>query len=1115
MRWTGWLLARARARAPLVGAVAGLVAVSGGVIGGLLGLAQAQAAASIREEFAAGPAAGLTLQVRAGADPAEQDRLARESLTAGFAPARIAVRTTLISEPVRVGDLSLVAWAMEQPGSDGVSVVGGHWPEGDHEVALHGEAAGRSGLAVGDTLALADRVVTVSALWLPEDPADPRWQGDPLALRGHDAAVTGPLLASPDLVTGLPGTPLLRWTVVPELPTLTAAQLPALVQGAAEATALVRAGDATGRGVSMTGDLGPTAERATQALADAGAAALVPVTIVAAVSLTALVQVGRVVAAARAADARILLARGAAPAQVGAGAWAESVAAAALGAAAGGLAAALCLRVSTAGWGEAPEALAGAGLAFAGAAVGLGAVHVAHVNRLARNPGRGTRAVAAVGGVAAVVVVAAFAGLTTWRLLEEGRLVRPDGGVAGAALLAVLAPAALLAAAAVAALALLMPLTGVFRLLGRASSGGIVRWLAGSHLARAPLGVAVPAALTVMAVGAATVAGLFGGTSTPLAEDLATLRRGADLRVVLATAPAATTAVRRPPDLTDLAAVDAAGPVWLDDTAVLGNQPVAVLAAPQDVLERAVSLPRGSTLPLGALDPGPDDGPIGLPSSARELTVELAAGVAFDRWQEAQLALVPELSRRRTDAPYIADPAEAARELTTDTLAAAGQARRVRVAVTIRDSDTGTVETLQVGPLEVPGPAIRWDPVTDVVGWAPARAALRTAVALPGSGRFVVDGATVAVDDPSGMGNVELTLTLAVDGAPLGHGVGWRADAAVPEEAAEPYRELLAVTPVEVGIDEVAEGGLSDFVATSNRPSVPPMLAAVPGGWRLSGEATQLASVRLGPGIAFVGDDPARVVTAPPPGPRVPVALTAEMADAAGLEVGDEFELAAFQRRLPATLAALTPAVPGTVEPMAAVMDSSAAARVLSRQGQTMPWPTEAWGAATDARGAAQSAAGLPGVESVLAAVPVSASARSATVTMWAGAVGVLVLALAGIGATSVAQVAQRRGEVSILRRLGVPGSTQALSRAVEHALVGVLSTGLGLVAGGTVGALVVAPLARTAAGADARWPVTLRLDLPLWAGLLTCWSLGLALLIAGVAVAVGRQAASEREASR
>jgi hypothetical protein len=313
----------------------------------------------------------------------------------------------------------------------------------------------------------------------------------------------------------------------------------------------------------------------------------------------------------------------------------------------------------------------------------------------------------------------------------------------------------------------------------------------------------------------------------------------------------------------------------------------------------------------------------------------------------------------------------------------------------------------------------------------------------------------------------------------------------------------------------VAEGGLASYVTTSNRPTVPPTLGAVPGGWRLTGESTQLASVRLGPGIAFVGDDPAQVVTAAPPGPRVPVALTAGMADAAGLEVGDEFEVEAFQRRLPATLAALTPVVPGTVEPMAAVMDSSAVARVLSWQGQAMPWPPEAWGAAADAQDAAQLAAALPGVASVIPAVPASASARSATVTMWAGAVGVLVLALAGIGATSVAQLAQRRGEVSILRRLGVPGATQALSRALEHAAVGILSTGLGVVAGGMVGALVVAPLARTAAGADARWPVTLRMDLPLWVGLLTCWALGLALLIAGTALAVGRQGAAEGEVSR
>src|SRR5699024_11088324 len=122
--------------------------------------------------------------------------------------------------------------------------------------------------------------------------------------------------------------------------------------------------------------------------------------------------------------------------------------------------------------------------------------------------------------LATVVLVLGAAALSWWQLRRAGSplVTRADGTLA-TDIVAGAAPALLLAAAAVVALALLGPLTRALELAtrpSRAATGHLATAQVSRHLSV----YAVPVVLTVLAVGATTLAALYAGTSAQLREDL-------------------------------------------------------------------------------------------------------------------------------------------------------------------------------------------------------------------------------------------------------------------------------------------------------------------------------------------------------------------------------------------------------------------------------------------------------------------------------------------------------------------------------------------------------------------------------------------------------------------
>lgn len=1044
MQWTGWGVARVRARPALPAVLIGLVVMAAAVLGVVAGLTDAVASAAARDALAGPSPATLTVRARAGSDIDAQDRRARSALEAGFAPARVVVTTTIDAEPVRVGEARVVA-RHAGSGTEGLALTGRE-PSADDEVALQADAAQRLGVRPGDTIEVEGRLLTVTATWRPVDPSESRWVADPLAVRGAEGALIGPLLVSRTVITQLPGTPVLAWFLEPALDRVEADDFAALSSGAARAKELAEVADDTGRGVTVHGALADRVASAAAGWADARRLGIVPIGLAWAVAAAAVGQVAHVVALARARETRLLLARGTTVAQWTGVAAVEAALVVTVGGLAGAGVGVAALRVLAGSWAQTPQVLVGASVgaatAFA-ALVGVGAAHA----------GMAVRSGAAAQGRRDVAAALARIGVS-----RAGPVV---------------------------------------------PSRGVVSWLAGAHVLRGAATATVPLVLSILALGGVTITGLFGGASRAVGADIAALERGADLRAVLGGPPVG--GMPALPDLGTSTTIAGSSPAWVDETAMVGDVPVKLVAGPVDRLGAAAALPAGLSLPPELADHEPP-GPLPVPDGARELTVRLTGGLDLDPWQLAAARQLPELGRRQAEAPYVVDPIATARDLTRDELERLREGADARVEVLIRDTSTGISRRIPAVDLAVGGLDLVWG---DTVEARPGRiVAAEGMVTLPESGTHVVDGLLLRVSGGPAGATVRLVVAVSADGTPLRPGASWTSDVAVPEAFAGPYRRLMAETPVEVGLTEtVSDGGLAGVAVATNRPDVPPLLTSTAEGWQVVGEPWALSTLRMGPRIAFTGRDPAAAVTSAG-AVAVPVAVTPATAGAAALEVGDTFDVDAFQRRMPAVVAAVTAAVPGTTDAHAVLADSRAVARALAATLDPMPWPREVWVRTDDVAANAGRIAALPGVETVVVAPPGSPVAELARRTFWAGAAGGLILAIAGILATLVAQADARRGEVEILVRLGLAGAAQGRSRALEHGTVLVLAALLGVLAGAAVGRVGVPPLVRTAVGADPAWPVPLSLDTGPFGGLLALFAAGVGLGLAMVVRTVSRQAA-------
>ncbi|USQ76507.1 ABC transporter permease [Ornithinimicrobium cryptoxanthini] len=1129
----GLIVKRARNGIGLLLTILLLAAGTTAIIAGTLGYSGAAATTAARAalEDADPTEAGIRVQTRLAADPQAQDAAAEQIIREAFAPTEVHVQRTIRSEPRSADGQSGRVIVMAGPAltpadpdfAERIEIVEGSWPQHSDSLvqgALHAGAAEQWGVGVGDQLDVSGTVVQITAVWRPVDPEEAFWFGDPLAAAGSDGSTVGPLVVPSEATTSFGSTPFVQFTVQPDPERILPADMPRLAAVAGTLGRTLQVPEVDVRGVTVEGDLAPTAEAAARNLATAKALNLVPVTLLLLVSLIAIVQIARLQAQARAAEVELLIARGASSGQVLRWSVIEAVAVAVVSAALGTLAALGVMRVVPAGDLQ-TELVVRTGL-LAGLAVLLALVVVAVLQvrllaaRTAADRSGRTRTVAAFGTVVLTLGAAAF---TWWQLNRYGSpLVTNADGSLRTDLVAGAAPAFLLAAAALLSTMVLGPVSRLVETISRRSRG-LLTHLTAAQVSRRIVVYAVPVVLTVLAVGATTVAGLYAGTSAQLREDLAALGRGADIRAVAATDPVARTTLPAVPSLAGAEGVDASTAVWLS-SGRLGNSVVSYTALPVDQLGAAVSVPEGvldvpavTEALRGAILP---EGAIALPETATalDLTVELTAVPSDPEALQESVEQTYEWMHEQfgpdfTDEPPPPEAIEAmAREQVE--LIARDVAREREITPVLWFWDEASTSLLRVEAPTVPlqfdatlsdppdAPTITVTPATHQgtvqipVVASPGRALVGIDLGLPASVPYDLDLALTGLTT-SGEGDSEANL-LADPAAS-----SWTTPIPSKPQQIEDGSTTLTSGQLQAGPD-----GLH-LTAVTGMETVVPLEA--PG---LTGSADAPSDLGGGAGAATdaAGDEPGGD-QAEPSADAVPVALTASLAATGNFEVGMPITVQAFSRNIPARVAAIVTAVPGSTAPHSALMDSSTLSSYLATIDETLDQPTQLWASSSDPDAALEAVRALTGIASATGpgSVSVTDAAGAVRLVFWVASAGAVLLAVTGIGAVAANLLSVRRPEVSVLRALGMTPGGQARTRVAELLWVVLASVGLGLLAGWLVGWLVVPELSSsTTLAGQVTISVPLVLEVPLWAGLLAALVVSLLLLLAVLYLTVHRQ---------
>lgn len=1098
------IVRRARAGLGLLLTILALTTATTAIIAGTLGYSQAAATTAARQSLADAPPteAGLLVQTRLADDPAAQDALARETITDTFAPVPVLVQRSLISEPQTVSGqeervvltASSALTPQDERFAELVQVVAGDWPQGasgsQGEVggALHASVAERWDVSVGDTITVGAGPVRVVAVWRPVDPQDAFWFGDPLIPAGESEGTAGPLVVPLEQVAALGEVPFTRWTVQPDPEQVSPSDLPGIAEAASRLLQLLRGSEVDVRGLTVEGDLVPTAATAGRNLAAAQALGVIPVGLLLLVSVIAVVQIARLQATARAREVELLVARGAARGQLLRWSAGESVLVVTLATTLGTLAALGVVQLVPGGDQQAAVIVRAGVLTGCAAFVAVLTILVLQVRSISARTattdtsGR-TRQVAALG---TLVLTLGAAGLAWWQLDRyDSPLVAEADGTLRTDLLAGAAPALLLAAVAVVAMALLGPLGRLAEALTRPTRR-LAGHLAASQVSRRLVVYAVPVVLTVLATGATTVAGVYAGTSAQLRDSLATLGQGATVRATLAPVPEGSPSPLGAVGQAD--GVKEAVPVWRVDTR-LAQTPSQVTILPVESLGRGVLLPPGAldvgTTVAALAAPEPVD-PIPLPADGGEVRVPLMVDLEIPASALAQVQADYDLIGQGGGDGFV--PPELVDDDRAQFLAPLDNTLRTRVDLIVSDPR---------GQVVVPAGALD-------LAFAPT----------------VTDG-TVSVEPVAGRAELIAQLPPGADRRLLGVRVSlgqlWNGQ----------FRRLDARYEARVVLDGLLTAGGGNLLqapgAQAWRPGEP-----VPGAFGSAGTESTLAVdqdegrlvLQATTGSAELDvtdpDDPDLPLSGVPLRPpqeveqRVPVAVTQALAQANDLEVGEPLDLPLFGLRLPGTVAHVLVAVPGTSTPSAVLVDSVAAGSWLSDRGQSLPPPTEAWVETQDPQTVLDALAVTDGVASAVGpgSVTVTDAASAVRLVFWVASAGAVLLAVTGIGAVTTNLLRSRRPEVAVLRALGMTPSSQARSRVSE--LVGVIlaSVAAGLGAGWWVGASVVPELSRsTTAPGLAPLAVPLVLEPQWWAGLLATLALALLLLLAVTAVVVRRQA--------
>ncbi|MFE4952361.1 FtsX-like permease family protein [Leifsonia sp. NPDC056665] len=376
---------------------------------------------------------------------------------------------------------------------------------------------------------------------------------------------------------------------------------------------------------------------------------------------------------------------------------------------------------------------------------------------------------------------------------------------------------------------------------------------------------------------------------------------------------------------------------------------------------------------------------------------------------------------------------------------------------------------------------------------------------------------------PSGAHELRATVTVTA-GAGAAAVVGttaWLAttsDEVVPVTAT-PGPDGSVAFPVPAGADRLVAVD-TDVESVAGADAVTVTLSGLPTGaarWVQASSAFGSASPFRADGAgtaaraaSLTGDGSVRFV--PPGDAALPLAVTTALAQDDSLQVGQRIEVRSPAGDVQGTVAAIVPALPGTTSERAVFADLPALTAVLLRTSASVPRASSVWLAADDpdaVAGAVRSAVGAEASVTTASGAFVARFLGGAVASTWLGAAGCALLAVAAVAAAITAALRRRRGEVIVLRAVGLSGRQQAWARRLEVVGVACAAGVFGLLGGIVVVLLVGNTLARlSVVTAPSTLSVQGRVDPIGMAVGAVALAAALAVAVWGYGVAVRRQAA-------
>ncbi len=198
----------------------------------------------------------------------------------------------------------------------------------------------------------------------------------------------------------------------------------------------------------------------------------------------------------------------------------------------------------------------------------------------------------------------------------------------------------------------------------------------------------------------------------------------------------------------------------------------------------------------------------------------------------------------------------------------------------------------------------------------------------------------------------------------------------------------------------------------------------------------------------------------------LPVMATDSLLTALDLSLGESMPLRVGSSTIPALIVDSTQTIPGSGPGFAVLVDRGAYSEAWLKYLPNPPRANEIWIAAepgADAGELADAVRTVAGADAHVSAASASSSNRflvPATVALWMGALGALVIGAAALAASAAAMAAARTRDVSILRAVGVQAADQSRGRRRELAWAGASAMVLGAFAGLGTALLTVPALA-------------------------------------------------------